>query len=104
MLDFINDIFNVLKTLQLKDIFLDILPLTVIIYLLLRLIRETRAAQLLKGIALLIIVWALSDLADLKAIHFLADRCHRCHLPAGAAPHSGALRSVHIQHHPHGIR
>ncbi|MBR5371633.1 MAG: diadenylate cyclase CdaA [Oscillospiraceae bacterium] len=73
MLDFINDIFNVLKTLQLKDIFLDILPLTVIIYLLLRLIRETRAAQLLKGIALLIIVWALSDLADLKAIHFLAD-------------------------------
>lgn len=49
---------------ELKDL-LDILVVTFIIYSLIKLLRETRAGQLVKGILLFIIVWLLANYFDL---------------------------------------
>lgn len=68
----INAFFNVLQSIQIIDI-LDIVLLTLIIYFALRLVRETRAGQLLKGIVLLFLVYFISDACHLKAVRFISD-------------------------------
>ena len=52
--DIKDSLFSVVKTMGVVD-FIDILLLTYIVYLLLKLIRETRAGQLMKGIVLLVL-------------------------------------------------
>lgn len=63
-------ICSVLQTAELVDI-LDILVLSYIIYWALKLIRETRAGQLIKGILLLLIIYGIAELIDMKAISYL---------------------------------
>ena len=53
--DILDMIFSVIKTAQPVDI-LDILVLSYVVYLGMKLIRETRAGQLIKGIFLLLLV------------------------------------------------
>lgn len=53
-----------------KD-YLDIIILTYIIYKLIKLVRETRAGQLVKGIVLLVIVYVMCKVFELKALEFI---------------------------------
>ncbi|MDE7365484.1 MAG: diadenylate cyclase CdaA [Ruminococcus sp.] len=62
--------FSLMSTIGPKDI-IDLAVLAYIIYLLLKLIRETRAGQLLKGIFLLVIAYILSSLFELTVIRYM---------------------------------
>lgn len=50
---------------------IDILLLTYLIYLVLKMVRETRAGQLLKGIGLLIVAYFFSGFVGLRAINLI---------------------------------
>lgn len=56
---------NVFRNFQLKDV-VDILLVAVIIYGAVRLMRETRAAQLAKGIIIVLVVWLLAVVCQLN--------------------------------------
>lgn len=56
-----------------KDI-IDILIVTYIIYQLILLVRGTRAVQLLKGILVLVVIWALSTWFDLYTLKWLMNQ------------------------------
>lgn len=62
--------FSLMSTIELKDI-VDLALLTYIVYLLLRLIRETRAGQLVKGIILLVFAYVLSSILELTVMEYI---------------------------------
>lgn len=62
--------FSILSTLELIDV-IDIIVLTCIIYLAVKLIYETRAGQLIKGIFMLIAGYFISDFLELKVMKYL---------------------------------
>ena len=63
-LEIFNSILSIIKTIQLRDI-VDILAIALLIFGLFKLIQETRAVQLLKGVIMLLIVYFLSSLFGL---------------------------------------
>ncbi len=63
-------ISDFLKMFKITDI-IDIVIVAVIIYNLLRMIKETRAVQLIKGIVLVFLGWQISALLNLTTINFL---------------------------------
>ena len=63
--DILDMIFSVIKTAEPVDI-LDILVLSYVVYLGMKLVRETRAGQLLKGVFLLILVYIISAWINMK--------------------------------------
>ncbi|MCH5203697.1 MAG: diadenylate cyclase CdaA [Oscillospiraceae bacterium] len=72
--EYIKDIFqNFVKIFQSITVFdvLDILILTFLVYYIIKLMRETRAMQLLKGILIVVIVYFLVQAFQLKAMSFL---------------------------------
>ena len=62
--------FSILSTLEFKD-FIDVAILAYIIYIALKLIRETRAGQLVKGILFLVAGYFFSKFFELKIIEYL---------------------------------
>ena len=66
-------IVSVLSTIEIRDIF-DFLVLAYIVYLLLKLIRETRAGQLVKGILLLVAGYFISSFLKLKVISYILEK------------------------------
>lgn len=62
--------FSLMSTIQLKDI-LDIAVLAYIIYLLMKLVRETRAGQLVKGIGLLVAAYFISSFCELTVMKYI---------------------------------
>lgn len=68
--DILDMIFSVIKTAEPVDI-LDILALSYIVYVAIKLVRETRAGQLIKGIFLLLLVYIVAKWIDMKAISYL---------------------------------
>ena len=67
----VKDAFlSILSTLELIDI-IDVAILAYIIYILLKLIRETRAGQLVKGIVLIVAGYYISKLLQLKTITYI---------------------------------
>ncbi|MBR4361679.1 MAG: diadenylate cyclase CdaA [Ruminococcus sp.] len=62
--------FSLLSTIELKDI-VDVAVLAYIVYLLLKLIRETRAGQLVKGILLLVAGYFASSFFELKVMKYI---------------------------------
>ena len=68
--DFFDGLLSVLSTIKPIDI-VDVLILAYVIYMLLKLIRETRAGQLLKGILLLVIGYWISRLIGLTAVTYI---------------------------------
>ncbi|MFC5470365.1 diadenylate cyclase CdaA [Cohnella suwonensis] len=56
-----------------KDI-IDVLIVSYIIYMLIKMVRGTRAVQLLRGIFLLVITWALSTWLDLYTLKWLMNQ------------------------------
>ncbi len=71
--DFKDSFLSVLSTLTPVDI-IDMALLSYIIYILLKLIRETRAGQLVKGILLLGGVYAAGKFMGLKTITYLLEQ------------------------------
>lgn len=62
--------FSLMSTIEPKDI-IDLAVLTYLVYLLLKLIRETRAGQLIKGIVLLIAAYAVSSFLELTVMEYI---------------------------------
>lgn len=71
--EFQHAFFSLISTLELKDI-IDVGVLAYIIYLLLKLIRETRAGQLVKGILLLVAGYFLSGFFDLRVLNYILGK------------------------------
>lgn len=69
-MEIINSIFSIFRTIQIRDI-VDILAIAVLIFGLFKLIRETRAVQLLKGILLLLVLYFISSLCGLTMLSSL---------------------------------
>lgn len=61
---------GVVKSFGLNDL-LDILLVTFLVYKAIQIIRETRAAQLIKGILLLCVAWVLAQMLNLRTITLL---------------------------------
>jgi len=64
---YIRSFFQVLKITDL----IDILLIATIVYHLLKLIKETRAIQLVKGIVILFVIWQISSWAHLNTLNYL---------------------------------
>ena len=69
-MEIINNFLSIFRTIQIRDI-VDILAIAVLIFGLFKLIRETRAVQLLKGILLFLIVYFISSLFGLTMLSSL---------------------------------
>ena len=69
-MELFEHVWSIVKTVQFRDI-IDILAIALIIFGLFRLLRDTRAIQLLKGIAFLFIVYFLSSLLELVMLSTL---------------------------------
>lgn len=69
-MEVINNIFSIFRTIQIRDI-VDILAIAILIFGLFKLIRETRAVQLLNGILLLLIVYFIASLFGLTMLSSL---------------------------------
>ena len=70
--DIMQNFIRIVQSIGFFDI-LDILLLTIVIFYLLKLTEETRAKQLLKGIVLLIALYVVVQICQLKAMTFLLD-------------------------------
>lgn len=69
-MEFFENLWSILKTIQLRDV-IDILAIALLIFGILRLIRETRAVQLLKGILLLLLIYFLASTFSLVMLSSL---------------------------------
>ena len=69
-MEIFENLWSVIKTIQFRDV-IDILAIALIIFGLFRLIRETRAVQLLKGLLLLLVVYILSSIFNLVMLSSL---------------------------------
>ena len=72
ILDVFANIFNVIKSISIADI-IDIILLSYLLYKGIKLIRETRAEQLLKGIVLLCVGYFIVRQLQLKTMGFLLE-------------------------------
>lgn len=63
-MNIIGNILSIIKTIQIRDI-IDILAIALVIFGLFKLVHETRAVQLLKGIVVLLIIYLLSSIFGL---------------------------------------
>lgn len=69
-MEFFEQLLSILKTIQFRDV-VDILAIALIIFGLFRLVRETRAIQLLKGILVLAIIYFFASLFQLVMLSSL---------------------------------
>ena len=68
--EFLDNLWSIIKTIQFRDV-VDILAISLIVFGLFKLIRETRAVQLLKGLLLLLVVYILSSIFNLVMLSTL---------------------------------
>ncbi|MDD6278784.1 MAG: diadenylate cyclase CdaA [Ruminococcus sp.] len=71
--DLKDSLFSILKTMEFID-FIDIALLAYVVYILMKLIRETRAGQLVKGILLLVAAYLVSNYVGLKVITYILSQ------------------------------
>lgn len=69
-MEVLNNIFSIFKTIQIRDI-IDILAIALIIFGMFKLVRETRAVQLLKGVFILVVIYIVSSLFGLVMLSSL---------------------------------
>ena len=60
-----------LKTFDFFSDTLDIILVTLIVFLIIKFVTETQAAPLMKGIILLLVIWAIADLAKFNVTSFI---------------------------------
>lgn len=70
MSEFMSTIWATLKTFQFKDA-VDILIISMILYYLFKLFRQTRAGQLVKGVVVLLIAYGISAIFSLTMVNFI---------------------------------
>lgn len=70
--DYLQNFLRILRSINFFDV-LDIIILTFLVYYLIKLMRETRAMQLLKGIGFLIVIFVLVQIFQLKAMSFIIE-------------------------------
>lgn len=68
--DVLDTIWSTLKTFEFKDA-VDIIIVALILYYLFRLFRQSRAGQLVKGVVILLVMFAISALANLTMVKFI---------------------------------
>ncbi len=68
--DFFESIWSVIKTAEWVDI-LDILLLSYLVYTLIKMVRETRAGQLMKGLIVCLVAFLIASWLDMKALTYL---------------------------------
>lgn len=66
----LNMVWNVIQSITFMDI-IDVLLMSYLVYLLIKLVRETRAGQLIKGILFIIAAYIISSQLGLKAISYI---------------------------------
>lgn len=71
--DALDSLFSILKTTELVDIF-DILVLSYLVYLAIKLLRETRAGQLIKGVFLLFGAYIIVKFLEMKVLSYLMEQ------------------------------
>ncbi len=72
ILSWFEDVIAVFNTFAITDI-IDILCITIVIYGILKLVKETRAEQLLKGVLILVVVYFAAYIFDLKMLSALLN-------------------------------
>lgn len=72
MADFLSVFFDNIKIFRITDL-IDIAIVAFVIYHGIKLIKETRASQLIKGIIALIIFAQISDILNLNSVNFILD-------------------------------
>ncbi len=76
LVEYFSDVFQnftrIILSINFFDV-LDIIILTFLVYYVIKLIRETRAVPLLKGIFFIVIIFVLVQIFELKAMGFLID-------------------------------
>lgn len=72
MVEFFTILFDNLKTFRIRDL-IDIGIVAFVIYHGIKLIKETRASQLIKGIIALIVFAQISDMLQLNSVSFILD-------------------------------
>lgn len=76
LVEYITDVFQnftrIILSINFFDV-LDILILTFLVYYVIKLMRETRAMQLLKGIFFIVIIFVLVQIFELKAMGYLIN-------------------------------
>ena len=65
-----NTVWSTLKTFEFKDA-VDILIVALLLYYLFRLFRQSRSGQLVKGVVILLIMFAISAIANLTMVRFI---------------------------------
>ncbi len=68
----LNMIWNVIQTVTIMDI-IDMLILSYLVYLLIKIVRETRANQLIKGILIIAAAYVVSSTIGMKAISYIIN-------------------------------
>ena len=86
-------LLNVIRSIRPID-FLDIALLTILVYTILKFVRETRAGQLMKGVGFIVVVFFLSDILELKAIHWISVKALNAGLIAVIVLFQPELRRV----------
>lgn len=70
MKDLLNGLWSALATFQFKDA-IDIIVVTLIVFYLLRLFRQSRSGQLVKGVVVLLIAYLVANLAQLTMVKYI---------------------------------
>lgn len=69
-IEFFEFLINTAKTIRIFDV-IDILIITYVIYIAIKFIRETRAAQLIKGILLLLVILQASEILNMNVTNYI---------------------------------
>ncbi len=69
----IHSVWNVILSITFVDV-IDIVLLSYLVYLFIKLVRETRAGQLIKGILLLVLAYIISKFVGFKSITFIIEK------------------------------
>jgi diadenylate cyclase len=70
MENIVSTFWATLRSFQFKDI-IDIVIITLILYYLFKLLRQSRAGQLIKGVVVLLVVYAISGIAQLTMVNYI---------------------------------
>ena len=68
--NFFHAVMNQLTLIRITDV-IDILIVSFLVYKALKFIRDTRTAQLLKGVLLLVVLTAVSGFAKLNTLNYI---------------------------------
>lgn len=72
--DFFLNIWKTIKSITVPFDILDILLIALIVYYIIKVVRDTRAMQFVKGILLMLLVWLITKVLPFRAMGFIMDQ------------------------------